>query len=477
MSLPPDLPAWRGTLKELLEGAGALAERLNLSLGLPTERAIRDWRTEDLLTREGRAFTGRNQLEVLRIKQLRDQDFPVHAIREDLQARDDEALYEALREGQLFPAPVNDDDLRLNETVSLLAGAILKQFEVTREGHLVGIYREIPVELRQAQAHLARLAFESGATGEDDRFASVHDLLAMCRTPISEWAPTPLATHPGYASAVLIDPEHLVPTEECNQFAEQGGRIDDLIEKRLHDALTQALARTAEDERAAAYTLVRRFIAEHPLARAAELTQVRKNPRLNPTVAAFLDRVYQPVHASEAHGGLVLRCGHCQGPMTPEGTCRLATCRAQHPDSLVGERLPAAETRIARPEILRYWCDPALEELRLYNALYEIHGRQVHLYPDEDRCDVSLGADIGVDVKDYADPVRLAEKLNNGIGGLRLYQRKILAVAARRARSDQYVARLKERLNPSLRRSLQVMGVDEVIDALSREDLNGEVGA
>lgn len=475
MSLPPDMPEWRGTLKEMLEGAGSLADRLNLSLGLPTERAVRDWRKEGLLTREGRVFTGRNQLEVLRIKQLRDQDFPIHAIREDLKNRDDNALYEALQEGQLFPAPVNDDDLQLNETVSLLAGAILKQFEVTRDGHLVGIYDDLPVELRQAQSHLARLAFESGDTGEDDRFASIHDLLALCRTPMSDWAPTPLATHPGYASAVLIDPEHLVPTETCNQLAEQGGRLDDLIEKRLHDALAQALARTAEEERADAYTQVRRFIAEHPLATDAELSRMRKDPRLNPLVAAFLDRVYQPAHASETQGGLVLRCGHCQGPMTPDGTCRLATCRAQHAESRIGERLPAEKVSIARPEILRYWCDPALEELRLYEALCKVHGEQVHLYPDEDRCDVSLGTDIGVDVKDYADPIRLAAKLNSGIGGLRLYSRKILAVAARRARTDQYVNRLLERLSPHLRRSLQVMSVDDVIEVLSKEKLTSQV--
>lgn len=471
MSLPSDLPDWRGTLKALLEGAGAMADRLNLSLGLPTERAVRDWRKEGLLTREGRVFTGRNQLEVLRIKQLRDQDFPVHAIREDLQSRDDAALYEALREGQLFPAPTDDRELLLGDTVSLLAGAILKQFEATREGQIVGIYREIPTEVRQAQAHLARLAFEDG---DEDRFASVHDLLTMCRTPMKAWAPTPLASHPAYATVLLIDPEHLVPTEECNQLAEQGGRLDDLLEKRLHVELMQALDRVNESERADAYTLTRRFIAEHPLATHEELALVRNNPHLNPTVAAFLDRVYQPVHGSDTQGGVVARCGHCQGPMTPSGSCRLATCRALHPESVVGDRLPAEKVKVARPEILRYWCDPAQEELRLYHALREVHGKAAHLYPDEDRCDVSLGANIGVDVKDYADPVRLAAKLNNGIGGLRLYNRKILAVAARRARTDQYIARLKEHLRPHLRRSLEVMGMDEAMEVLRKEVLSAE---
>ena len=231
----------------------------------------------------------------------------------------------------------------------------------------------------------------------------------------------------------------------------------------------QALTYTAEEERGDAYTLVRRFIAEHPLATLEELGRIRKNPRLNPTIAAFLDEVYQSVHPNDTRSGQVLRCGHCQGPMTPEGRCHLATCRALHPDSLVGTKLPAESVKVARPEILRYWCDPAQEELRLYHAVREVHGDAVHLYPDEDRCDVSLGESIGVDVKDYADPVRLAAKLNNGIGGLRLYDRKILAVAARRARTDQYIARLKERLTPHLRRTIDVIGVDEAIEILSKE--------
>lgn len=468
MPLPPDLPKWRGTLKEMLESAGALAEQLNLGLTLPTERAVRDWRNDGLVTREGRAFTGRNQLEVLRIKQLRDQDFPVHVIRDELEQRTDSDLFEILSEGGLFPtAPTEDDrELKLSDTVSLLAAAILKQFELTREGHLVGIYKDIPTELRQAQAYLARLAFESD---EEDRFASVHQLLVDCRTPMRLWAPAPLKAHPLYADAVLIDDELLVPTEECNQFAEEGGRIDDLIEKRLHEELTQALTRIAEDERAEAYTLVRRFIAEHPLSTLEELTRMRKSPRLNPMVAAFLDQIYQPVHASETVKGQVLRCAHCHGPMTPQGQCRLATCRALHSDGRVGERLPVEGVKVARPEILRYWCDPAQEELRLYHALREVHGDQAHLYPDEDRCDVSLGTTIGIDVKDYVNPVLLAMKLNSGIGGLRLYDRKILAVSARRARTEQYLVRLKERLSPHLRRSLEVMGIDEAITELSKE--------
>jgi hypothetical protein len=117
----------------------------------------------------------------------------------------------------------------------------------------------------------------------------------------------------------------------------------------------------------------------------------------------------------------------------------------------------------------KYWCDPAQEELRLYYGLQALFGEAVQLYPHQDRCDVAVGAEIGIDVKDYQDPVSLARKLNYSLGGLRLYPRKLLAVAARRARQTHYLDRLREQLLPAVRRSIQVMSVDEVLITLQRE--------
>jgi hypothetical protein len=117
--------------------------------------------------------------------------------------------------------------------------------------------------------------------------------------------------------------------------------------------------------------------------------------------------------------------------------------------------------------VLKYWVDPAREELRLYDAL-RAAGIQAALYPHADRCDVAIGDDVGVDVKDYRDPAHLARKLNRGIGGLARYRRGLLAVADRRARHGDYIGRLREQLLPDTRERLEVRSVGETIRVLKR---------
>ncbi|WP_102126680.1 MerR family transcriptional regulator [Deinococcus planocerae] len=468
MNVSSDIGDWQGNLKEALVRVRELSRELGLAVEFPTERAVRDWRDEGLLTRMGRRFTGRNVLEILRAKQLRDRDMPVALVKESLAGLSDAQLIEAILSG---PAPasaaaINTD--HAERTAILLAHAVLKQFETVQEGHLVGQYTHLPKEVRQAQAHLARLALqEPGDTPET--FASVHDLFARCVRPLGEWAPRAIANNSQYAEMVLVDPDFLVPSDDCALLAEQGGHLEDLIETQLHGRLTTALGSLDPDERPAVYTRVRQFIAEHPLATREELREVRQDPRLSGEVAAFLEHVYVPAHADQAQAGMVARCGRCQAPLREDGRCRLITCRALHPVALPGESVPFADAFIARPEILKYWCDPAQEEVRLYRALRRVHGAAVQLYPREDACDVSLGDEIGIDVKDYRDPARLARKLNGSLGGLRLYSRTILAVASRRARNEAYLPRLREHLVPGLRQTLEVRSVDEVIDLLAQE--------
>ena len=45
----------------------------------------------------------------------------------------------------------------------------------------------------------------------------------------------------------------------------------------------------------------------------------------------------------------------------------------------------------------------------------------------------------------------------------------ILAVAARRARSESYLPRLREHLLPGVRAALEVMSVDQAITALTKK--------
>ena len=73
---------------------------------------------------------------------------------------------------------------------------------------------------------------------------------------------------------------------------------------------------------------------------------------------------------------------------------------------------------------------------------------------------------MGVDVKDYRDPGFLARKLNRGLGGLAYYQRRIIAVADRRARRPHYIDRLTDQLRPEIRDSLEVHSLRNTIRTL-----------
>jgi hypothetical protein len=470
LSIFTEYPVWQGTPSETRQLVAEVIHAYFPKAIAPSERVLRDWRSEGILTRMGRKFIGRNVLEAAYIAWQRSQHRAFDVIQRGLSLLSDEALAQKLTQPS-EEQPISDP-LRVEQAVVLLAHGVLKQFQATKEKKLVGLSTAIPLSLQRAQAQLARFAFEQG---EADTFASVHDLLYRCTRPLAEWAPAAIAQDERFAGAVLLDAAYRVPSEDCGAIAELGSHAEDVVEKQLYRLLMQGLESLDESERDAAYLLVRGFVAQHPLSTREELRELRNSPRLSAQVASFFDLVYEPAHPVVAEGGLVRRCGRCYSNLQPHtGTCTLVSCREQYGAEPVETGAVAlGQALLARPELRKYWCDPAQEELRLFHGLHAFLGDTVQLYPHQDRCDVSVGNEIGIDVKDYQDPVSLARKLNHSLGGLRLYPRKILAIASRRARQGQYLDRLREQLLPAVRRSLQVMSVDQVLDTLQREHNHG----
>lgn len=478
---------WEGTPNEALQEVAALLFAYHPGVVAPTERVVRKWRQEEILSREGRRFTGRNVLEAVCVARQRRDGAALPTIAAQLRNLDLDQLQAwagAGGEALHVEAATYADEQRLERTVVLLAYGVLKQFQAVQAGRAVGVGLSrpssgavdapIPLPLRQAQASLARLAFEHG---QMDEYASVHELLWRCTQPLEHWAPRPLAEHPLYASVVLIDAEYHVPSPECEDFAEAGGHLEDLVEHQIHRGFRQALDRLDESERDAAYTLVRHFIGKNPLVgtgNGSSWRQLLSNPRLNPALREWLRFVYEPVPTSWAdRQGMVAQCAHCQAPLVRQSrqplACVLASCRAAYPRAAAtGQPIPVAEALVARPEVLRYWCNPALDELRLFRELAALFpDEEVCLYPYQDLCDVAIGSRIGLDVKDYADPVRLARKLNRGVGGLRLYDTMVVAVASRQVENrPEYLPQVREHLQPALRRSLRVLSVDDVLETL-----------
>lgn len=459
------------TAEEAVEIVGEVTARLLIVGDPPSLRTLRLWRAKQLLSPGGRRFTRRNLLEVLGIMRLRSDGLTVGAAAERCKALDEDRLELLLTASQVKSTASQSTFAQV--TLQLLAKGLLEQYRLVARGAIVGHsdtwrtgIENSPTSLRQASARLGRLYFEEG---REDQAASLHALLQLCMKPLQHWAPHALSNLPEANDAVLIDPDYRVPSEDCEAIAQaaEGVSQDDLIEHRLHHELGQTLARLGDDADAT-YTTIREFIGRHPLATKRELQGLYAQPELPNAAIDFVRSLYSPVHADYATTGQSRRCHYCRALIGRDGRCTLHGCREDHPHTRAIELTAADEAMVARPEVLKYWVDPAREELRLYDAL-RLSGIAASLYPHSDRCDVAIGEDVGIDVKDYRNPSRLARKLNQGIGGLATYGRPILAVADRRAQDGDYIARLREQLLPEHRQRLEVLSLSQAIRVLKRE--------
>lgn len=468
-----NLPAWL-TADEAAATLKLLASAFNLN-DVPDVRTLRSWRTKKHLKVEGRQFTRRNILEVLAILKLRGEGQTLQSASTKVLALDEERLQQTLLGAPTLRVRTADDQASL--TLELLAKGLVLQHQFVRRGAIVGhTDREktsnivsTPRVMQQAMAHLGRQYLEEK---KEDQAASIHTLIQNCMTPLGDWAPDALARLED-GNVILVDPGQKVPSPECNEIAtrSKGNSITDLRENQLHDELREILGGLGDDADFA-YTTIREFIGRHPVASADELRLLIANPELSTDAVKYVQRLYSPVHASHAVKGMVRRCQHCHGLIKADDQCILEGCASER-TTAVGTTLPLDQAFIANPEILMYWADPAREELRMYDELRKIRAikDQVELYPHSDRCDVAVGEQIGVDVKDYRSPVNLAYTLNRKPSLLGEYPVRILAIADRRW-DKLYGERLREKLRPE-HRSLQVMNVTDAIKFIKKQVKGG----
>ena len=456
------------TAKEAALYIADLAVELAIPRDPPSLRTLRLWRSKGWLSKSERSFTRRNLLEALGIMRLGADGVTNSAAAQKCLKLDEERLLSLAKTPEVTSLDTPKDFARI--TLDLLARGVLEQYRQAMQGAVTGLVRyerggvvDTPLPLRQAMARLGRLYWEEGC---EDHAASVHEILQACMTPFSLWAPGAISSISGTANSVLIDPEYRVPSEDCETIAQQadGANLDDLIEHNMHSQLMQAIAPLGNDAHGA-YTTLRGFVARHPLATIRELHRLYANPELPNSAIEFVRSLYVPVHVDLAMKGTVSRCYYCNAPVDRDDRCLIHGCREDHPQVRCGQRVRQDEALVARPEVLKYWVDPAREELRLFDSLRRSK-IAADLYPFSDRCDVAIGDVVGVDVKDYRDPSSLARKLNLGIGGLAHYRRRIIAVADRRTRNKEYTERLREQLLPYIRQSIEVRSVSDTIHEL-----------
>lgn len=472
------LRGWRGSAQELADLLTEVVPDLGLLERPPNVRTLRYWRTSGVLGRSaGRGFSEREALEAVATLVFRSRGMSLDAVGETLGRRTDAELYELVREAARSASSVAESGsgeigVFAEAAVVLLAQGVISQHEAVRAGEIVRQGDAVPEELREAMRRLGRLYIEQG---DEDKAASVHGVLDRCRLPLRRWGIAAFDGEEfGYADSVLIDPDLRVPTVECEDLARSLGQgswgTENVVERQLHRKLRDALDPLGE-RADRAYTSVRAFLGSRSLATLDELYGYCDEQGLPLRLSELLAReFYGRVQEAWTVGGYARRCAHCgtllrpleSARRRPSFRCPLPACRATN-DTEVGDRLAADGAMVCGPEILTYWVNPAVDELRVYRAALRA-GIPCELYPDGDLCDVAIGDHIGVDVKAYASPVTLAMKLNRSVGGLARYPRRVLAVPDYVVgRRPGYLEVLEDSLAGDAATSLEVMAVSGVL--------------
>lgn len=486
MIILKQLRGWRGSAEEL---AGLLRESLpalGLSVEPPSVRTIRYWRSIGVIGRsEGRKFGEREVLEALSTLVLRSRGLGLAEAGATLKQYETEGLRKLLTSVRVVPqgeqpSESSRSDVRALErawtAAVLLAQGVVKQYGlVGPENEVVRQDGTVSGEMQDAMCLLGRLYIEQGA---EDNAACLHDVLDRCRFPLDDerWSIDVFrSTSFACSGARLIEYDLRVPTPECYEIAHgsHGKGLDDIVENQLHGDLRRALESSGV-EVARSYTALRQFMGRRSLTTLEELYEYCDNENLPGRLSRLLvERFYQDVPDGWLIEGRANRCAHCGTLMRPhpdlaeypDGRCPLSACRAVDPPK-VSERLPPDEVIVCRPQILSYWVNPAIDEIRVYDAA-RAKGVPSMLYPGVDSCDVSLGDEIGVDVKSYESPVSLAMRMNRrGVGGLVGYKRRILAVPDFIASRPSYLNTLEDALEGVEVRSVEVMSVSGVLSLM-----------
>lgn len=328
---------------------------------------------------------------------------------------------------------------RLQEAIKLLAAGLVDAFRQARAGQAPVHGPAMSKWFRGALSHFAALYLSSGLPVRHD---GLHGLISQCRRPLREldWG-LPALDSPDFAfhGLRLLDPMSRVPTLECVELARHVSSDLDIREQMAFAQLKSTCDQFAlrGDE---VYTALREFVVRHPVTDPVEIKGFLEERNLQ-LASAFLSSCYEPVQPHHLVQGSLLCCRNCRMPMalsTLAGhvACVVRQCKAYDVPVPMQRRPWAAETVIAKPHILMYWCAPGIDEIELYDAARRQKISDIQLYPERDTVDLAIdGTQIGVDVKSHASPLLLARALSDDKIGLNLFSKKIVAI------NDQSIAR------------------------------------
>ena len=485
---------WSGSAKALTEEIQYQIGLLNILVEPPALRTIRLWRSKKLLSQpKGKKFGLRQILEGLATALLLKRGWTLSAIGEVLPNFSDSDIERqilaesenrdpnwsaAIAQKHSFTAnPRKITDIA-EDAVVLLAQGILKQYTRVLNQEIVRQDDSMPSELYRAMGKLGRLYIEEGLP---DKAACVHSVLDSARHSFSSkaWQLEVFRQNDfRFSDVILIDPDLYVPTSDCAEIAQANGGWgeDNVVEYRLYQRLKTYTEQLGARKQHFGYTALRELTVRHSLIKEKALWDYLEDHQLLPLQERIID-LFDQIPESWLIEGKAYRCAHCGTLMHPHpneqrfkvGRCPIRQCNSRYAPK-VSEAIDPQQHRllIAKPQILTYWTGPGIDELAIFDAAKK-QGLKAELYPESDLCDVSLYEyEIGIDAKSYISPVSLALRLNQSMGGLGYYQRRIIAISDQLiADNPSYLSVLQSTLaNKGDPATLEVLSVSAVLKLL-----------
>ncbi len=301
-----------------------------------------------------------------------------------------------------FPSPVlTDDEL----VVSLIATGLIQLSERVNRGKPFSY--PYPLPLQRGLDRLTTLRLLRGQSAPQ----GVPDLIHWCQQPLRDWALELPHDTVGAQDRLL---EGSRPTNICESWACTSVDVEaDLSERQYITSALEICRAYGEPD---TYVAFRRLLIEQPVMTALEFQLALSRPEFR-GLSEHLRTGYQEAPTTCLDDGNYMTCGTCGNLLVRTAAdrfvCENERCniRAGHgPEPIAAEERPVWLRRSLR----RFVAAPGRAELRLVHALQE-WGLEVELWPLYDQYDLRIlfpdGTAWAVDVKDWANPVLLAQRV------------------------------------------------------------------
>lgn len=289
----------------------------------------------------------------------------------------------------------------MERTMVFLASGLVQLHDQTLRGD--PIRSPYPKALQQGMHKLASLQVDAGLYP----IRGLQDLLMLAHQPLLTWQ---FDWPEEFAEPLDKLLDRGLPTNFCLQWVHDQG-VDAFDQEQLLPKVMEICRQAQQPE---TYTAFRGLLIHQPVIDSMSLQEAKMEPTMR-LLAGELSEAYTPVPPSSNQDGVFQLCKHCSGLLLRiEGgdfQCENERCRVR---GFAVERVIDATAGVLwlTSGLRRYVAQPGLAEIELKKSLENL-GLTVEMWPNFDAYDlrVAIGNEIwAVDVKDWANPFRLAQQ-------------------------------------------------------------------